>query len=149
MGADIGTTAAGAFMGAVAVSLSVELPLSRAWAIDLEPSFYAASGTDMSILQVNVEALARFYLVSLIASDAARPVEWGPYVAAGAVAAWGDAQGDSNISVLAVGPAVRAGYRVVFGDAGFFFEPSVGFMALFSSGANTGMTLGLIAGWRF
>ncbi len=149
VGADIGATAAGAFVGALAVSLSVELPLSRGWAINLEPSFYAATGTDTSILQINAEALARFYLTSLFVVDAARPVQWGPFVAAGAVAAWEYAQGDSAMSVLALGPAVRAGYRVVFGDTGFFFEPSLGFMALVSSRTNTGVTLGMTAGWRF
>jgi len=158
VGADIGSTAAGAFMGAVAASFTLELPLSRAWAIDIEPSFYWASGTGTSILQINAEALARFYLVSLFVDDQTRTVQWGPFVAAGAIAAWGYAQGDSTITVLALGPAIRAGYRFIFGDAGIFVEPSVGFMALFggqfapagaSSSMNTGLTLGLIVGWRF
>ncbi len=158
LGADIGTTAAGAFMGAVAGSFSLELPLSRAWAIDIEPSFYGTSGTGTSILQINVEVLTRFYLLSLFLDDLTRPVQWGPFAAAGGVAAWGYSQGDSTITVLALGPAVRAGYRFVFGNAGIFAEPSVGFMALFggqfapagvSSSVNTGITLGLIVGWRF
>lgn len=158
LGADIGTTTAGAFMGAVAGAFSLELPLSRAWAIDIEPSFYGASGTGTSILQINVEALARFYLTSLFVDDPTRPAQWGPFAAAGGVAAWGYAQGDSTITVLALGPAIRAGYRFVFGDAGIFVEPSVGFMALFggqfapagvTSSANSGVTLGLIVGWRF
>lgn len=149
IGADIGTAAAGAFVGAVAATLSMELPMSRGWAIDLEPSFYTASGTGASILQISAEALMRFYFTSLFVGDAARPVSWGPFLAAGAVATWGYAQGDSTISVLALGPAIQAGYRVVFGDAGFFFEPSLGYMALFSSSTNVGVTLGLTTGWRF
>ena len=157
VGADVGATAAGAFAGAVSLAFSVELPLSRAWAIDLEPSVYVAPGTGVSILQVNAGALARFYFMSLFVADAARPAQWGPFFAAGAVAAWEYAP-DQAITVLALGPAIRAGYRVVFGDAGFSFEPSVGFMALFgghfepagtSASANAGLTLGLIAGWRF
>ncbi len=158
LGIDLGATAAGAFVGAVAVTASLEVPLSRAWALDIEPSFYAGSGSGEAILQVNAEALARFYVMSLFVGDANRTMQWGPFVAAGAVAAWENAQGDAGVAALAVGPAVRVGYRLVFGDAGFFLEPSLGFMALLggrfepggsSAGINSGFTFGMIAGWRF
>lgn len=157
LGADIGTTAAGAFMGAVSIGLSLELPLSRAWALDLEPSFYAVAGTDISIVQINAEALARFYFVSLFVDDSA-PVQWGPYLAAGAAAAWSLVQEAAATTTVSLGPVVRAGYRLVFGGAGLYLEPSVGYMALLgaqlspagaSLSANGGLTLGLIVGWRF
>ncbi len=157
IGVDIGTTAAGAFMGAVSLGFSLELPLSRAWALDLEPSFYAASGTDMTIVQINAAALARFYLVSLFVNEAA-PAQWGPFLSAGATAAWGLLDEAQAIATVSLGPTVRAGYRLVFGDVGLFLETSVGYMALFgvqvtpagaSFSANGGLTLGLVAGWRF
>ncbi len=157
IGVDVGATAAGAFVGALSAGASVELPLSRGWGVDLEPSFYAASGTGVTILQVNAAALGRFYFMSLLVPPS-RPVSWGPFAAAGLVGSYAHVQGDSTLDVLSVGTTIRAGYRLVFGDRGVFFEPSVGFMALLGGrlgsagttlGTNAGVTLGLVAGWRF
>jgi hypothetical protein len=158
IGADLGTTAASAFVGSTAARLSVELPLSSSLALDLEPSFYAASGTGMSIAQVNAEALARCYLVSLFAKDQPRTARWGPYLAGGAVAAWSRETGGSVITILALGPEIRGGYRFVFGEAGLFVDPSVGYALLTgirlepdakSFTMNGGLTLGMTIGWRF
>jgi hypothetical protein len=158
VGADLGTTSAGALMGAAAAGFSVDLPLAPAWSLDLESSGYWASGTDNSVVQINVAALARFYFMSLFIKDSARQVQWGPFLAGGAVVAWERAQADSILNVLSIGPVLRAGYRLVFGDRGIFVEPSLGWMALFggefapsglASAVNAGMTGGLTLGYRF
>ena len=158
IGADIGAPLAGAFVGASSGTFSLELPLSRSWAADLDPSFYMASVTGTSILQLNLEALARFYIMSLFVADAARTAQWGPFISAGAVAAWECIRTESSVSVPAFGPMIQVGYRFVFGDEGIFFEPLLGLMALLgwqwgpvgiTSCVNAGPTLGVVAGWRF
>jgi hypothetical protein len=158
LGADIGTIAAGALMGAVTGSLSADLPLSRAWSLNLAPSGYWASINGTSMLQLNMEGTVRFCLMSLFVKDASRQVNWGLFAACGAATAWERIETASALNVLSAGPVLRAGYRLVLGDHGIFLEPSLGWMALygvqFSSGGvfptlNTGATLGMILGYRF
>ena len=158
IGADIGTTATGIAMGAVAVDLSVDMPLARSWAFDLEPSAYVASGPGAFVLQLTVEALARFYFMSLVVTEAERQAQWGPFLAGGAVVAWARAQGNSTLSAFSIGPELRAGYRLVFGDGGIYVEPTFGWMVLFgaqlgSGGLTTAITdgirAGLTLGYRF
>ena len=158
IGVDIGTTAASAVMGAAAASLSIDLPLSRSWSVDLEPSGYWSQGTDAAVLQFSLAGLVRFYLLSLFEPDTDRPVQWGPFLAAGAIAAWEHVQAVTTIDDLAIGAEFRAGYRLVFGDKGIFVEPSLGWTAFlgsrfaanaYSSSLSSGMTAAVILGYRF
>jgi hypothetical protein len=76
----------------------------------------------------------------------------------GAAAAWKHAQGGSVLNILSIGPVLRAGYRLVFGDRGIYVEPTLGFLVFaggqFGPGGaaaalNTGVTAGLTLGYRF
>jgi hypothetical protein len=157
IGAEVGTIAAGALMGAAAGGISVDLPLTPAWSLGLEPSGYWATGVGSSVLQLNLEGTLRFHLMSLFVDDHARPTHWGPFLAAGADASWERARVSSSLAILSLGPVLKAGYRLVFGEHGIFLEPSIGWMALFgvelgsgggSSISNAGATAGLILGYR-
>lgn len=103
----------------------------RGVSVYLEPSIYTASGTGTSVLQMSVETLARYYIRSLFVKDVTRGVNRAPFVQGGAVLAWERVGGNSSCDVLAVGPEIRAGYRFVFGNRGFFVEPSAGWLTLF------------------
>jgi len=157
-GVDLGATTAGAFMGAAALDISVDIPLARGWSLDLEPSGYWAAGSQSSVVQLDAVTLARFYLTSLFINGADRQSQWGFFIAGGAVAAWENIQGGSALDVLSIGPTFRLGYRLVFGDHGIFLEPALGWMALiggrFEAGGvtpitNSGVTAGLTLGYRF
>ena len=138
VGIDVGTTASSAVMGAVAGSVCFELPLAHPLSLTFEPSAYWSSGTGVSILQLTLVAMMRFYPVALFVSEG--QAHWGPFVAAGAAVAWAHEQSDASLDVVSFGPDVEAGYRLVFGDRGIFVEPSFGWTALYggrfdSSGA--------------
>ena len=96
--------------------------------------------------------------MSLVVTEEDRQVQWGPFLAGGAAVAWGHAQGNSTLNAFSIGPDLRAGYRLVFGDRGIYLEPTLGWMVLFGaqlgpSGSNfvatNGIRAGLTAGYRF
>lgn len=156
IGLDLGTTAMGLAMDAGAAALSFELPQAEAWALDLEPSFYAASGTTASTLQLNLAALCRFYLVSPPKDESA--AQQGTYLAAGALASCEWIRSFSPLFGFAIGPILRAGYRIAFSDRRLYLDLSASYSALFggrSRGAEIaasisyGPAFGFVAGWRF
>ncbi len=156
LGLDVGTTASSALMGAVAGSVCLDLPVAHQMSLTFSPSVYWASGTDVSVLQLTMIAMMRFYPVALFVNEA--QAHWGPFVAAGAAVAWAQEQSGATLNVVSFGPDVEVGYRLVFGDRGIFVEPTFGWMALYgglldSSGAsatmNSGFSAGFTLGYRF
>jgi len=158
VGVDVGTTAAGAVMGAVAAGASVDLPLAHSLSVTIEPSVYWAAGTGQSIFQLTAVGGVRFYLMSLFIPESRRRAQWGPFAFAGIALAWARQTGSTTFDTICFGPNVAVGYRLVFGDRGFFLEPTVGWMALYgaqldesgaTSSANSGVCVGFMLGYRF
>jgi hypothetical protein len=157
LGLDAGTTAASAIFGAAAAGLLLDVPLAHPLSLTFQPSAYWSSGTDVSIIQLTMAVMMRFYLISLFVPEE-RQAHWGPFMAAGVGVAWAREHSGALLDVIAFGPDVQAGYRLVFGDRGFFLEPTVAWMSLYgarldASGAtattNSGISLGFTLGWRF
>jgi len=157
LGLGAATAVSGAVAGAAVGALSFDVPVGHPLSIMIEPSVSWVSSAGGGVLQLTMAAVMRFYLISPFVPED-RQAHWGPFIAGGAAVSWARQQSGATPNVIAFGPNVEAGYRLVFGDHGIFLEPAVAWMMLYgarldpggpSAVTSNGLLVGLTVGYRF
>ncbi len=159
LGVEAATTVSGAIAigNTVLAGLSFDIPAGHPLSIMVKPSVSWVSSGDGGILQVALSATMRFFLIAPFVPED-RQAHWGPFIAGGAAGSWAQQQSGAMLNMVAFGPHVEAGYRLVFGDHGIFLEPAVEWTILYGarldpSGptavTSNGLFVSISVGYRF
>lgn len=157
LGLQAGSVISGTIGQALFAGLSFDIPAGHPLSIMFEPSVFWVSGANGGVFRLSLDAALRLYLFSPFVSED-RPAHWGPFIAGGAAVSWVPQQTSNFLDVIAFGPYVEAGYRLVFADHGIFVEPAAAWTTLYgarldpagpSAVTSNGLFVSLAVGYRF